>query len=222
MQIAIGSGLGCLLGIGAWQLAGWFVNRAQAQGVAGSPDVPPAPVPRGRLFSPARLLIVVAMALWGAYLGWRASLLSQVILGLAFSALLVALSWTDLRVRRLPNGLLLALLGLGIIQTLWLGRPTFPAAGLGLLAGGGLFLLLALLGRGAMGAGDVKLAAALGAWLGFPHILPALLYGVLAGGLAALLLLVTHRAGRKDWMAYGPYLALGAWIAWTQAAGVWP
>jgi leader peptidase (prepilin peptidase)/N-methyltransferase len=37
-------------------------------------------------------------------------------------------------------------------------------------------------------------------------------FGVLAGGVGAFVLLVTRRKGRKDAMAYGPYLALGAWL----------
>jgi leader peptidase (prepilin peptidase)/N-methyltransferase len=38
---------------------------------------------------------------------------------------------------------------------------------------------------------------------------------------AALVLLIARRVGRKDPIAYGPYLALGAWIVWTRAVGLW-
>jgi len=69
---------------------------------------------------------------------------------------------------------------------------------------GRLFLLLFLVRRGALGAGDVKAGAALGALLGFPLILPGIAWGLIAGGAAALLLLVTRRAGRKDAIAYAP------------------
>ena len=92
---------------------------------------------------------------------------------------------------------------------------------MGMLVGGALFLLVALAGRGAMGAGDVKLAAALGAVLAYPLILPALLWGVLAAGGGALLLLVTRRVRRKDTIPYGPYLALGAWLVWMGSLGFW-
>ena len=44
----------------------------------------------------------------------------------------------------------------------------------------------------------------------------------MAGGVAALFLLLTRRAGRKDTMAYGPYLALGAWLVLTRVLGLWP
>jgi leader peptidase (prepilin peptidase) / N-methyltransferase len=83
---------------------------------------------------------------------------------------------------------------------------------LGGVAGLGLFLLLALVSRGHMGAGDIKLAAVIGLMLGFPAGLWALLAGVVLGGLGAIVLLVTRRAGRKSYMAYGPYLSLGALV----------
>jgi prepilin signal peptidase PulO-like enzyme (type II secretory pathway) len=92
---------------------------------------------------------------------------------------------------------------------------------IGLLAAGGFFFLLALLTRGAMGLGDVKLAAATGALVGWPAMVAALLLGILAGGVAALLLLLTRRAGRKDYFAYGPYLASGAWVVYCAFLGLW-
>jgi leader peptidase (prepilin peptidase)/N-methyltransferase len=141
---------------------------------------------------------------------------------LVVTGILVTISLVDFQARRIPNGLVLALLLWALVQPLWLGQPSLTAAALGLSIGGGLFLLLALIRRGAMGAGDVKLAAALGALLGYPLVLQGLFWGVLAAGVAALVLLATRRAGRKDYMAYGPYLALGGWIIWTRSLGLWP
>ena len=73
----------------------------------------------------------------------------------------------------------------------------------------GVFLI-ALIGRGKLGAGDVKLAGVIGLMLGFPAAISALVIGILLGGAAAMLLLITRRAGRKSSLAYAPYLALGA------------
>lgn len=69
--------------------------------------------------------------------------------------------------------------------------------------------------------GDVKLAAALGALVGFPYVIPALMAGILLGGIAALILLLSRRVGRKDYIAYGPYLALGGWLVYVQVMLQW-
>jgi leader peptidase (prepilin peptidase) / N-methyltransferase len=60
-----------------------------------------------------------------------------------------------------------------------------------------------------MGMGDVKLAAVIGAVVGFPLVFTALILGVLVGGVAAALLLVSRRIDRRGTMAYAPYLVVG-------------
>lgn len=119
---------------------------------------------------------------------------------------------------------LLAAAGLGR-SLLAAGRPgwlSFPAgtpappgpmeAVLTGLAAGGALLLLAVVLRGSIFGGDVKLVGALGVWLGSGYTPSALAIGFLLGGAAALLLLITGVKGRQDYFAYGPYLALGGVI----------
>lgn len=77
-----------------------------------------------------------------------------------------------------------------------------------------VMFILTVVSRGAIGGGDVKLMAALGVWLGMFGIVQAFVYGVLAGGLGALVLLLSRQKGRKDYFAFGPYLCLGAVYAW--------
>lgn len=84
-----------------------------------------------------------------------------------------------------------------------------------------VMFVLAVIMRGAMGGGDVKLMAALGVWLGVWGIGQTLFYGTIAGGVAALVLLVVRRKGRKDYFAYGPYLCLGAVYAWYLQSYRW-
>ena len=141
---------------------------------------------------------------------------------LVVSVVLTAISLVDFWSRRIPDILNLALLAWALMQITWQKQPTFASSGLGLLISGGLFFILALVGRGAMGLGDVKLAAALGALLGFPLVLIAVFIGVISGGLAAIGLVIAGRGKRGSTMAYGPYLALGGWVAIIGAAiGLW-
>ena len=80
----------------------------------------------------------------------------------------------------------------------------------GLLAFGGLYLLGRLLYRGVepLGAGDITIAALLGAMAGFPGVFTALLVGIFAGGIGAIVILVAG-GSRKVIMPYGPALCLG-------------
>jgi general secretion pathway protein O len=64
-----------------------------------------------------------------------------------------------------------------------------------------------------MGYGDFKLLAAIGAWLGW-QVLPGVLLLAAASGLAwALALSLIGRRGAGQPIAFGPFLALGGWIA---------
>jgi prepilin peptidase CpaA len=80
-------------------------------------------------------------------------------------ALLVWAAVVDIRCRRIPNWLTFSLILSGLMQSFTWARTVSPgAAFLGFLVGFGLtFLLFAI---GAMGGGDVKLLAGIGAWLG--------------------------------------------------------
>jgi prepilin peptidase CpaA len=112
---------------------------------------------------------------------------------------LVALVFTavvcDLRSRRIPNALVASGIALGLfIQTVApeggglfnhpAGALGFPLALLGGLVGLGLFLPLYALR--ALGAGDVKLLAMIGVWLGAPAVAYAALWTLLAGGVLSL------------------------------------
>jgi prepilin peptidase CpaA len=111
-------------------------------------------------------------------------------------ALATAACWFDVRTRRIPNWLTFpaALLGLVAATAAHGGTGTIASA-TGLLVGLALFFPLFAL-RG-LGAGDVKLMGALGAWLGTSLIFGVAFYTSLAGGVLALALILRHRYGRQ-------------------------
>ena len=129
-----------------------------------------------------------------------------------FSAFMVAITFIDLDHQIILDGMLALLAASGFAVQLATGAVGFWSMWLGALAGGGLLLVLAIISRGGMGGGDVKFAAALGFWLGWPGILLGLFIGFVSGGFISLLLLVTGLRGRKDFIPFGPFIALGAWI----------
>lgn len=98
---------------------------------------------------------------------------------------LVIATVTDLRSRRIPNWLVLPFMVAGILVSGWVhGWHGVGQSLSGLALGAALFGILYLMGG--MGMGDVKLFAAIGAWIGPMQLLFALLVTSMAGGVMAL------------------------------------
>jgi leader peptidase (prepilin peptidase) / N-methyltransferase len=138
--------------------------------------------------------------------------------GIALSIVLVLLlvpaAAIDLEYRIIPN----RLTATGAVLALVIGTALDPAGEPARLiagaAAGGFFLLAALAYPGGMGMGDVKLAAMMGLFLGAavaPAILVALVAGVTTG--AVIVARKGQKAGRKTAVPFGPFLALGGFVA---------
>ena len=127
-----------------------------------------------------------------------------------YAAFLLAVLVIDIEHRRVLNVMLAPAAVVALLVSLLPGTPDPLQALLGGALGFCIFLLLGLVARGAMGAGDIKLAGVIGLIVGYPAIIIALILGIVLGGAAAAILLITRRAGRKSTMAYAPYLAVGA------------
>ena len=78
------------------------------------------------------------------------------------------------------------------------------------IVGGGIFFLLAIISKGSLGGGDIKLIFALGFWLGAEKLLNVVLFGAIFGGVAAVVMILLKKKDRKSFFAYGPYFALSA------------
>ena len=75
-----------------------------------------------------------------------------------------------------------------------------------------LLLIPALVFRGGMGWGDVKMAGLIGLVVGFPLVFTALFITIIAGGLTAVALLLLRLKGRKEGIPFGPFLSLGVLV----------
>ena len=133
--------------------------------------------------------------------------------GWVLVALLVTISAIDFYHLIIPNGLILAGLGLGVPLLLIQSGESLKLGVFSMLAAGLFMLIIALISRGGMGGGDIKLAALLGLYLGPQNAGVALFLAFMIGGIVALFLLAARIKGRKDAIPFGPYLALGAIIA---------
>ena len=88
----------------------------------------------------------------------------------------------------------------------------------GFLFGGGVLLLAAVLSRGGMGGGDIKLLAAAGFILGPAPTAVALFISVLIGSIVGVTLIVKKLRQRKEFIPFGPFLAVGIAVSvlWGQ------
>ena len=162
----------------------------------------------GRL--PARFCYLPVLgAIAGPLVAMRAVDPRHAILLAMFATLLAALAATDLERHLLPNRLVYPALAVAALAGwAWPGRSWLSTLEGGAIAAA--VMLACFLIRPRLGFGDVKLTTLLGLLSGASHALPALAFGIVAGGAGAVALVLARRAGRGSLIAYGPYLALGA------------
>lgn len=127
------------------------------------------------------------------------------------------------------NGLVLGLLmsaAIGFSQGAEVGRSVLfhhlVAAGIGLLGFEGVSALAqALIGKPALGLGDAKLAALLGAWLGLTGLGVSVMLAVVGGAVVGSLARLTGRLGRHEPFPFGPFLTAGGALVWLAGHGPW-
>jgi leader peptidase (prepilin peptidase)/N-methyltransferase len=130
--------------------------------------------------------------------------------GCVLTALLMVVTFTDIDEGIIPDVItypgMLAGLGFAFFTI------GIKSALIGMIAFGVVFFLIALLSRGGMGGGDVKLVAVIGAFVGPMNALLVFILSSLAGGIWAIGLLLFRQAGRKTEIRFGPFLALAAYV----------
>lgn len=105
----------------------------------------------------------------------------------------------------------------GLLRSLLFSLP-WEQHLLAALAGSLAFLLLAILTRGGIGGGDIKLIAALGLWLGGEALKLTALGGIMIGGLWALGAIAVKKKKRTDFIPYAPAFIIAAFAVYILQA----
>ena len=156
-------------------------------------------------------VVEAVSAMTSAAIAWRFGWSIHLAFMLLMTWSLIALAVIDLREKILPDAIVQPLLWLGLIAALYTNRIHIDQAVLGAVAGYLLLWIVAkpyevLRGRTGMGDGDLKLMAAMGAWLGLA-MLPQLL--VLSAAFSFVLLALMRFKGMKDLqIPFGPGIAV--------------
>lgn len=140
-------------------------------------------------------------------------------------AALFLTAWIDQGNKRIPNKILKVLLGIrGILIILeWLvfpklGLAVLISALLGMLFGGGMFLLAHFLTKGGVGMGDVKLLAVIGAYMGSGSIMAVAFLSVAASAFYSIVMLLLKKIKLKEEIPFAPFIFIGTVL--TMALGM--
>lgn len=127
-------------------------------------------------------------------------------------AVLIVVSFIDLKHYLIPNRILLFALFGGLTLNIFARDLTLQSIILGFLSAGVFLLLIALVSKGGMGGGDIKLAAVIGIYLGWPGGIIAVFVACLLAGAAGMALLLVRVKSLKDAIPFGPFITLGTLI----------
>ena len=173
---------------------------------------------------PARRTLLLLLPLWLLLVGGillTGGVQMRSLCGAGFAAVLLWLSYLDVRDGLLYDVITLPFAAVGFFFSLTGALMPVANAVIGGTLCGVLFYCLYIAARGGLGGGDVKLAAGLGLWLGWEAAIVAVWIAFLLGGIAAALLLITRRKGRRDGIPFGPFLAVGGYVGYVAGAELW-
>jgi leader peptidase (prepilin peptidase) / N-methyltransferase len=182
----------------------WLLLRARCRGC-------------GKPISIQYPLIELATACIWAYMVWRNGPTVEAVRGAVFGTLLLGIAMTDARAYIIPDEFTLGGLVIGLVFSAVVGGLSgLAAAALGAALGfGGLWLVGTagtwIFKEDAMGGGDIKMMAMVGAFVGWQGVLLTVFLGAFIGSLIFLPMLMV---GRRKLVPFGIFLSIGAAIAY--------
>ncbi len=155
--------------------------------------------------------LITGLIFLSLYLNFRISPLFFIYALLCTSLIIIA--FIDLEYKIIPDVITLPGIIIGLTLSLTMPHITVINSIKGLLIGGGLFYAIAIISRGGMGGGDIKLIAMVGSFLGWKNVLLTIFLGSLFGSIVGIVLIILKKKNRKDMVPFGPFLSLGAIIS---------
>jgi leader peptidase (prepilin peptidase)/N-methyltransferase len=167
-------------------------------------------------------LIELGTALLWSFMGWHQGASLQGLAGAVFFTILLGITMTDVREYLIPDEFSLGGLLLGILFSIPAGFDSIASALIGAAAGFALLWVVGALGsrmfkEEAMGGGDIKMMAMVGAFVGWQGVLLTVFLGALLG---TLVFVPLSFLGRKRLVPFGVFLSAGAAITWLAGASV--
>lgn len=164
-------------------------------------------------------LIELLNGLFYVYLYWQLGFGVNLFVFAFLVSALLAIFFIDLDFKIIPDVITIPGMVLGLVVSVLPGGLGIIESVIGLLAGGGALYLVAILGdwlfkKESMGGGDIKMAAMLGAFLGWQKVLLIFLSSAVIGLVVSVALMaVSAKLRQTREVPYGPFLAIAAVVA---------
>jgi leader peptidase (prepilin peptidase)/N-methyltransferase len=156
------------------------------------------------------LLTGVLFVLSPVILGWT----NELFIAWTLVSLLIIIVVSDLSYMLIPNKILLFFSGVFLVERIFTPLEPWWNSLAGVAVGFGLLYAIAVLSKGGMGGGDVKLFALLGFVLGWKLVLVAFLLSSFFGSVFGVIGLFTGQVKKGKPMPFGPFIMLGTLCAY--------
>lgn len=165
----------------------------------------------GTLISIQYPLVELATALIWAGFGWKFGISLELARGAVFFTILLGIAMSDARTYLIPDEFSLGGLVIGLLFSLPGGYEVIGERMFGAAIGFGILWLVAVVGKRvfkeeAMGGGDIKMMAMVGAFLGWAGVLLTIFLGAVLGTVFFLPSMISHR---RKLVPFGVFLAMG-------------
>lgn len=145
---------------------------------------------------------------------WQIGFQPELIIAILFMSLLVIITVSDIAYMLIPDKVLLPIGALLLVLRLFIPLDPWWDSLVGAALGFGILMLVAIVSKGGMGGGDIKLFFVIGLVLGVSGTLLTLFFASLIGTVAGIVMLRIKNEGRKTPVPFGPSIALGAVIVY--------
>lgn len=188
----------------AWELIpvlSYFIQRGKCRGCQSriSPLYPSVEFLTGVLFATAPLFV-----------GWT----GELIIALTLISLFIIIFVSDLAYMIIPDKVLLVFVGIFLFERFFIPLTPWWDSLLGAAVGFGLLLLIAVVSKGGMGGGDIKLFALIGFVVGTKMLLLSFFLSTLLGALLGLAGMAMGIVKKGKPIPFGPYIAVGTLLAY--------
>ena len=166
----------------------------------------------GVKISPIYMITELLTGILFAFSYWKLGFSAELVVALLFISLLIIINVSDIAYMLIPDKILLFFLPLLIIGRIFSPLSPWWDSLLGAFIGFGILYLIAVVSKGGMGGGDIKLFFLIGIVLGTVNSLLTLFVASVIGMIVGIIVLKIRRQGRKTPVPFGPSIAIAAVI----------